>query len=228
MVFTVIAYAILILSFRKKYGVTFSYYGIVIVIIRQTARLLDLENTKSLMKRPDWDAMFVFQVAINCIMISTMTIMFQNYKHNKKVVICCLIQTIICVSVGIASGQEFNIQSSFILHNLPFYIFSVLLIVLLGTAIVFYLGRHIPQMLDLIIKKGKFNKKFKQIYDNFDETIIIINKNNFKFEYMNDKFYVQFKEMISSEFIDKKIFEIYKSAEAKLMSIKDIIEYDRP
>ena len=43
-------------------------------------------------------------------------------------------------------------------------------------------------MLDLILQKGKFNNKFKQIYDNFDDTILIIDKNNLTIEYINDQF----------------------------------------
>ena len=46
MIFTMTAYFIFLLSFRKDYGVKFSYYAIIILIIRQTARLLDFENTK--------------------------------------------------------------------------------------------------------------------------------------------------------------------------------------
>ena len=40
-----------------------------------------------------------------------------------------------------------------------------------------YVGRQIPKMLDLLLQKGKFNKKFKRIFDNLDETILIINQN---------------------------------------------------
>ena len=51
-------------------------------------------------------------------------------------------------------------------------------------------------MLDLILEKGKFNKKFKQIYDNFDETILIIDKNSFSLEYMNEQFHLDFKDIM--------------------------------
>ena len=62
--------------------------------------------------------------------------------------------------------------------NIPAFVMQV--------GIVFLLGRHIPNMLDLIVQKGKFNKKFKQIYDNFDETILIVDRRNYSLEYIND------------------------------------------
>ena len=60
MIFTMTAYFIFLLSFRKDYGVKFSYYAIIILIIRQTARLLDFENTKPYMSRIDWDFLFSY------------------------------------------------------------------------------------------------------------------------------------------------------------------------
>ena len=42
----IIAYIIFAMSFKEKYGVKFSYYGIVIVLIRTSIRLQDFENTK--------------------------------------------------------------------------------------------------------------------------------------------------------------------------------------
>ena len=102
-----------------------------------------------------------------------------------------------------------------------------------------YVGRHIPKMLDLLLQKGKFNKKFKQIFDNLDETILIINNSNQSIEYMNKFFFIQFKEIIESlesqadsedlerynKFIEIPIFVIYQAKDPSLMSIKDITQF---
>lgn len=104
-----------------------------------------------------------------------------------------------------------------------------------------FLGRHIPDMIRLILKKSNFYNKFKQIYDNLDETIIIINKNNYSIEYMNDYFFKQFKELLKNDdegqnsqkpeffnyLIEMKIFEQYKSDNSNQMSLKDIMNNDR-
>lgn len=102
-----------------------------------------------------------------------------------------------------------------------------------------YLGRHIPDMIKLILKKSRFFNKFKQIYDKLDNTIMIVNKNNYSIEYMNDFFFTMFSEMIKenpvdendpcsyNNLIDMKMFEIYKSEDSKPMSLRDILDDDR-
>lgn len=57
-------------------------------------------------------------------------------------------------------------------------------------------GRHIPKMVRQIFNKGKLNNKFKQIFDHLDETILIINKENYSISYVNNFFYQQFKDTL--------------------------------
>ena len=66
--------------------------------------------------------------------------------------------------------------------------------------------------------------KFKQIFDKMDETILIVNLNEYSLEFLNIFFYIQFKDMIKQfpdtddfleskkhdYFLDMKIFETYK------------------
>ena len=95
-------------------------------------------------------------------------------------------------------------------------------------------------MLELLLQKGKFNKKFKQIFDNLDETILIINNNNQSIEYMNKFFFIQFKEIIESlesqvdsedlerynKFIELPLFVVYQAKDSNLLSIKDITQFE--
>ena len=59
MVITFIIYAIFAISFKKNYGVKYSYYSLIILIIRAEVRLLDFENTKSGMKGFKWNNLLV-------------------------------------------------------------------------------------------------------------------------------------------------------------------------
>ena len=42
---------------------------------------------------------------------------------------------------------------------------------------------------DVIIKKNQQNSKFKQIFDNLDETVFIVNKNKIQIGYANNFFF---------------------------------------
>ena len=86
-----------------------------------------------------------------------------------------------------------------------------------------FVSKYFPDLIKLILQKDKL-MKFKKIFDNLDETIMIVNQNDFSLEYMNIQFYLQFKEMIQQfpdsqdffdpknheYFLDMKIFETYK------------------
>ena len=50
-------------------------------------------------------------------------------------------------------------------------------------------GRHFPLLIKKIISKGKLNNKFKQVFDNLDEAIIIFNKEYNSISYVNEHFY---------------------------------------
>ena len=68
--------------------------------------------------------------------------------------------------------------------------------------IVFLIGPKISifeslkNAIELIRERFNTNQKFKQIFDNIDECIIIINKHNSSIEYVNSKFMKVFKEDI--------------------------------
>lgn len=97
----------------------------------------------------------------------------------------------------------------------------------------FVFGRHIPNMITSIFNKAKLNSKFKQIFDNLEETILIINVENYSLSYVNNYFYMQFKDIIihipdleekHNYFIEMKIFEEYNNNENKIpLTLKKII-----
>lgn len=127
-----------------------------------------------------WEFTLINYTSFNYFWIAIISIMFANYKYNKLMMSICLVFTIVCYCVGISSSDNMK-DNAIMMFYIPMYILQIVYVM--------YLGRHIPDMIKLILKKSQFYNKFKQIYDNIDETIMIINKNNYSIEYMNDFFY---------------------------------------
>ena len=97
---SLISYIILALSFRKEYGVSFSYYSIIIILLRQAFRFLDLEDTKGKMSDTNWNFVLLWQIVNNCSQIAVLSIMFSNNKYNKIVLSLCSVITIVCGCYG--------------------------------------------------------------------------------------------------------------------------------
>ena len=55
-----IAYVIFALSFRKEYGVMFSHYACIIILVRQAIRFLDFENTKPFTSSLNWNFVLIW------------------------------------------------------------------------------------------------------------------------------------------------------------------------
>ena len=179
MILSFIIFTIIALSYKSNYGVRFSYYALIITLFRAAFRLLDFEKTKVGMEGIVWEFTLISYTSFNYFWIAIISIMFANYKYNKLIMILCLSFTIVCNCFGIStSNMEDN---KIMIYYIPFYILQLVYVM--------YLGRHIPDMIKLILKKSKFYNKFKQIYDSLDETIMIINKKNYSVEYMNDFFF---------------------------------------
>ena len=96
------------------------------------------------------------------------------------------------------------------------------------------IARHFPVFIEMILTKKKENKKFKQIFDNFDETTLIINKTKCSLQYVNNCFYAKFKELLYSfphvkfeldhpdlndSFLKKKMFKLSREKENNELSI---------
>ena len=89
MVFTLVAFAFISLSFRKEYGVSITYNSIIIILIRQSIRLLDFENTRPLMTAVEWNSLVLSQTVVNSIIIPVVIIMFGNFKYNNVFMFIC-------------------------------------------------------------------------------------------------------------------------------------------
>ena len=112
-----------------------------------------------------------------------MSMYFSNQIQGYKKIIWAIfiISVFACEFIGVTLGVEnFKItQQVFV---------SIPAIGILTYIMTQKMGRHIPNMILLIFQKDKL-KKFKQIFDNLDETIIIINIKEDSIKYVNFNFY---------------------------------------
>ena len=103
MVLSIIVYVIISFSYKKDYGVRFSYYALIIILFRLAFRLLDFEKTKVGMEGIVWEFTLVNYVSFIYFWIAIIAIMFANYKYNKIMMAICLVFTQVCFCVGISS-----------------------------------------------------------------------------------------------------------------------------
>ena len=110
------------------------------------------------------------------------SVMFSKRKKIMKFLIplTMFLSTAFCVA-GIFKEDEFKLIPPIIIGIMSFSI-----LIYLTT---FKLGQHIPDMILLIFQKDQL-KKFKQIFDNLEESIFIIDKKNKQIKYAN-KFFFQ-------------------------------------
>ena len=151
MILTFIVFIVIGLSYKQNYGVRFSYYALIITLLRASFRLLDLEQTRDELKGIVWEFTLISYTSFNYFWIAIISIMFANYKYNKLMMILCLSFTIVCNCVGISSNNMED--NKIMMYYIPFYILQLVYVM--------YLGRHIPDMIKLILKKSNFYNKFK-------------------------------------------------------------------
>ena len=151
-IISLVSYVILALSFKKEYGESFSYYSIIIILLRQAFRFLDLEDTKGKMSDTNWNFVLLWQITNNCSQIAILSIMFSNYKYNKVVLSLCLVLTVVCGCYGQTSSPGIK-ENQIMLMYIPIF--------LLFVVVINKLGHHFPDMIKLILQKNESNEKFK-------------------------------------------------------------------
>ena len=149
--------------------------------------------------------------------------MFENARYNTLTISLLEIFTVICLTVATLDEET---KISYLIPFVPGMLFVV--------CFPYVFGRHIPKLVRGIIVKRKLNEKFKQIFDKLDETIIILNKDDNSISYVNDYFYLWFKDILikmpdqdkpekkHALFLDLKIFKEFKSSENQNLSLNHI------
>ena len=148
MVFSFIFFILIGITFRKDYGPKYSYFPIILLLMRQSIRLLDFENTKTLMEGNGWQVFLILQISlINC-SGPLLSIMFNNLKYNKLILIIYFVFSLACISVGISPSNDIKFDKT-IYNYIPAFI-----VCFIGFNLN---GRHITGLFELIYKKGKLN-----------------------------------------------------------------------
>ena len=115
----------------------------------------------------DWNVLRFNQILSTAVLLEVMVFMFGNYKYNNISIMLGFLFLEVC-------GYYSNIDHNEDFPYLWIFLFSPPNIVIMIGQYIF--GRHIPQAIGNILKKKNIASKFKQIFDNLDETIFIINK----------------------------------------------------
>ena len=116
--------------------------------------------------------------------------MFANKKSTKFLVPMIIIITMICMFIGLQKDPS---KFELIGEHKKAIVFYIIFIIL-----TFFAGRHIPDMIKIIQIKEKLGK-FKQIFDNLDETILIVNTKGTNIKYVNNSFSTQFVSIMKSD-----------------------------
>ena len=148
MVVSFIIFGLLAITYRKDYGPKYSYFTIILLFVRQAVRLLDFEKTKHNMEGNDWHVFLVLQSAFILNSLPLMTIMFNNQKYNKLIIIIFFAFSCACISVGMSKSPDIEFDKT-IFEYIPGF--------LICTISYNLNGRHITSLFDLIYKKGKLN-----------------------------------------------------------------------
>ena len=166
------------------------------------------------------------------VLLQMLSFTFGNFKFNNMSLVVCQIFVFTC-------GLYTHIDSS---KSFPwFWVLIFLPVDLLITFASYNFGCVIPNAIVQILRKKQLTRKFKLIFDNLEEAIFIIDKDNYQITYANNHFYDQFKDIIvqlsnfqdyseiqkHDTFLNLHIFEEYKSTETKVVTIKDVLSLSK-
>ena len=150
---TLLISAFIGLSFRPKYGVSFSYYGNILLFVRQSIRLLDFEDTKTKMDITAWHLLCVQQLVLVASFVPVNALLFGNVRYNKIYLIFCSTFSIICGRIGFETDNAKLIVTYNILIIVPIVVFLIISIK--------YFDRNTPKLLKLLIQNYNLTRKFK-------------------------------------------------------------------
>ena len=117
-------------------------------MVRQAIRFLDFENTKTKTDELTWNFIAHWTILTNACMTLLMTVMFQNKKYNKLVMMLFNVLNIACACIGFSRSPGIK-ENQIMLIYIPMFLGMV--------ACVNRLGHHFPEVLNIIIKKNEIN-----------------------------------------------------------------------
>lgn len=144
---SIINFVIIALSYKKSYGVKFSYYATIIMLIRLAFRWLDVENSKKVFDPFEYKSMLITQATAVYFIIGNLSFLYANISQNKIILPLIYMFVSICLFVGINDTDQYKvIVSHFASHFCTFVAYT------------FLLGKYITSYYDIIFQKSKLQK----------------------------------------------------------------------
>lgn len=163
------------------------------LILRNTIRLIDFENTKNLMIEKKWENLCTVQLSTAFIIFIFLLIFFKPSRNIKITNVMMLFYLNVISFVNVPDEIFQTMMSYFILVNMG-YVFS------------FFMGIYIHQIIDnMDITIADINK-FKFIFENQSEAVIIVSGGD-KIDYVNNKFLSEFETEIMKIY-DAKVDDV--------------------
>ena len=136
--------------------------------MRNALRIFDFENTKEIIGDKDWDTLVVNQgnFCVHSIIFATMNFIDIRFKALTNMTFFF----ILVFSIRIDKGE-------FMAYEAFWFLFIIVLS--------HYLSNKLNETLIMQSQIMNHNKKFKSIFDNLEESIIIIKQSNNQIEYAN-------------------------------------------
>ena len=168
-IISLICFVFIGLSFKEKYGIRYSYFPIVISIVKIVFIVSDFDDIRETLPKDDWNV-----IAFNClgsgfVLFEVMTFLFANFKYNNPIMFCCWVYLWI---IGYREAIN-NDEMPWLWIGL---FLSVNICISIGP---FVFARHIPKAIATIVKKKRMTEKFKKIFDNLEESIFIVDNQNY-------------------------------------------------
>ena len=119
--YQLIIFVVIGLSYTKKYGVELSQYALVMLFFRLDFRMMDLENTKSQTERLHWDLKMLSFTSFQWWAFGFFVVTFNRRKRILKVLVpLAMISSFICSFIGIYKKEKFQFKISLLWNFIVF------------------------------------------------------------------------------------------------------------
>ena len=169
-------FLLLAISFKtKQYANEVVFVALMLQNFKSSVFTYDFENVKPFIKEYEWQNKLIGGLVTSEISYVLQIIFFQKVKFSY---VWFLIHMILNNYMFIYHTNEIN--------------FGYINISIMETIICGLIGNKIQKAVENMIQNINENKNFKTIFDNIDESIIILKSGSKDIEYVNNKFLIQF------------------------------------
>ena len=145
------------ISYKSRYQMELAFLALIFASLKTSIRIYDFDNTSDKMDGPNWYQLRIASYIGSEISYFGHVIFFQHIKYSRVWFVFHLI-----VNNFSFYYLDGCLSSFFLTYSVMFTFFFN------------YLGQNLAAMINTMISMINENSKFKSIFDNLDESIIII------------------------------------------------------